>query len=231
MWQQLAENGSWAGELHDRRKDGSIYPKWLNIAVVRDADGNDHQLRRHLPGHHRAQGKRRTGRLPGQPRHADRPAQPPPAAGSPAERHHPVRGAAARPCLPAVPRSRQLQVGQRLARPRQRRQAADRRRHTAEGNRARIRHRGAARRRRIRGAADAIPTTTWKSPRSPARSSMPSRGRWTLPVTISTSPLRWASACIQTTATMRRHCSSMPTPRCMSPSRPATTSSVISTPA
>jgi diguanylate cyclase (GGDEF)-like protein/PAS domain S-box-containing protein len=40
MWQQINENGSWAGEVQDKRKDGSIYPKWLNISVVRDAGGN-----------------------------------------------------------------------------------------------------------------------------------------------------------------------------------------------
>ncbi|MBI5921309.1 MAG: EAL domain-containing protein [Betaproteobacteria bacterium] len=40
MWQQLEEQGSWSGELQDRRKDGSLYPKWLSISVVRDSDGN-----------------------------------------------------------------------------------------------------------------------------------------------------------------------------------------------
>lgn len=40
MWKQLRETGSWSGEVQDRRKDGSFYPKWLNISVVRDAEGN-----------------------------------------------------------------------------------------------------------------------------------------------------------------------------------------------
>ena len=40
MWQQLQEKGNWAGEVQDKRKDGSLYPKWLNISVVRDAEGN-----------------------------------------------------------------------------------------------------------------------------------------------------------------------------------------------
>lgn len=40
MWKQLRETGTWSGEVQDRRKDGSYYPKWLNISVVRDAEGN-----------------------------------------------------------------------------------------------------------------------------------------------------------------------------------------------
>jgi diguanylate cyclase (GGDEF)-like protein/PAS domain S-box-containing protein len=40
MWKQLRENDCWAGEVQDRRKDGSLYPKWLNVSVVRDAAGN-----------------------------------------------------------------------------------------------------------------------------------------------------------------------------------------------
>lgn len=39
MWKQISETGSWAGEITDKRKDGSLYPKWLNISVVRDANG------------------------------------------------------------------------------------------------------------------------------------------------------------------------------------------------
>jgi len=39
MWQALIEHGTWEGELWDRRKTGEIYPKWLSISVVRDADG------------------------------------------------------------------------------------------------------------------------------------------------------------------------------------------------
>jgi len=39
MWQQIKESGTWSGEVVDRRKDGSVYPKWLNINVVRDATG------------------------------------------------------------------------------------------------------------------------------------------------------------------------------------------------
>jgi len=39
MWQTLAQNDHWQGELWDRRKSGEPYPKRLSISVVRDADG------------------------------------------------------------------------------------------------------------------------------------------------------------------------------------------------
>jgi diguanylate cyclase (GGDEF)-like protein/PAS domain S-box-containing protein len=40
MWASLLGKGSWTGEIIDRRKDGSTYPKWLSISVVRDAHGD-----------------------------------------------------------------------------------------------------------------------------------------------------------------------------------------------
>ena len=36
MWQQLNENGAWAGEIWDRRKSGEIYPKWMTITAVKN---------------------------------------------------------------------------------------------------------------------------------------------------------------------------------------------------
>lgn len=39
MWHSLRENGSWSGEMWDKRKDGSLYPKWLTITTVRDTAG------------------------------------------------------------------------------------------------------------------------------------------------------------------------------------------------
>jgi diguanylate cyclase (GGDEF)-like protein/PAS domain S-box-containing protein len=39
MWQQLLNTGSWTGEMWDRRKNGEIYPKWLAITAVKDAQG------------------------------------------------------------------------------------------------------------------------------------------------------------------------------------------------
>jgi len=36
MWQQLLHTGSWSGEIWDKRKNGQIYPKWMNITAVRN---------------------------------------------------------------------------------------------------------------------------------------------------------------------------------------------------
>ena len=36
MWDGLRRHGEWTGEVWDRRKDGTIYPKWLNIKVVNE---------------------------------------------------------------------------------------------------------------------------------------------------------------------------------------------------
>lgn len=37
MWQQLMHAGRWSGEIFDRRKSGEIYPKWVTITAIRDA--------------------------------------------------------------------------------------------------------------------------------------------------------------------------------------------------
>ncbi|MCX7192071.1 MAG: EAL domain-containing protein [Proteobacteria bacterium] len=39
MWQQLLANGSWSGEIWDKRKNGDIYPKWMSITAVKDIVG------------------------------------------------------------------------------------------------------------------------------------------------------------------------------------------------
>lgn len=39
MWDSLNSTGSWQGEIWDRRKDGEIFPKWLSITAVKQADG------------------------------------------------------------------------------------------------------------------------------------------------------------------------------------------------
>jgi len=36
MWMQLEEQGHWEGEIWNRRKDGTNYPEWLVISVVKD---------------------------------------------------------------------------------------------------------------------------------------------------------------------------------------------------
>lgn len=38
MWRHIINEGSWHGEIWDKRKDGEIYPKWLNIGTVHDND-------------------------------------------------------------------------------------------------------------------------------------------------------------------------------------------------
>ncbi len=39
MWDTIRREGSWSGEIWNRRKDGSIYPQWLTISAVTDDDG------------------------------------------------------------------------------------------------------------------------------------------------------------------------------------------------
>jgi len=39
MWRQMAVEGSWQGEVWNRRKSGEIYPEWLNISAVRNPTG------------------------------------------------------------------------------------------------------------------------------------------------------------------------------------------------
>lgn len=40
MWETLHRTGEWHGEIENRRKDGELYPEWLNISVVRQPDGS-----------------------------------------------------------------------------------------------------------------------------------------------------------------------------------------------
>jgi diguanylate cyclase (GGDEF)-like protein/PAS domain S-box-containing protein len=37
MWHKLNSNGTWSGEILNRRKDGEIYPEWLNIITIYDS--------------------------------------------------------------------------------------------------------------------------------------------------------------------------------------------------
>jgi diguanylate cyclase (GGDEF)-like protein/PAS domain S-box-containing protein len=39
LWASLNEHGTWSGEMWDKRKDGTVYPKWLTITSVRDEAG------------------------------------------------------------------------------------------------------------------------------------------------------------------------------------------------
>ncbi|MDO8414371.1 MAG: EAL domain-containing protein [Gallionellaceae bacterium] len=39
MWESINTHGHWQGEVLDRRKDGSVFPKWLSISRVLDNEG------------------------------------------------------------------------------------------------------------------------------------------------------------------------------------------------
>jgi len=38
MWDSIKSTGSWQGEIWNRRKNGAIYPEWLTITAVKDAN-------------------------------------------------------------------------------------------------------------------------------------------------------------------------------------------------
>lgn len=40
LWQTLLKNGSWQGNIWNRKQNGNIYPEWLNISSVKDDEGN-----------------------------------------------------------------------------------------------------------------------------------------------------------------------------------------------
>ena len=40
MWERIASEGRWNGEIWNRRKNGEIYPEWLAISSIRDPQGN-----------------------------------------------------------------------------------------------------------------------------------------------------------------------------------------------
>ena len=39
MWREIHLHGHWAGEIWNRHKNGTVYPVWLTISVMRDAQG------------------------------------------------------------------------------------------------------------------------------------------------------------------------------------------------
>jgi diguanylate cyclase (GGDEF)-like protein/PAS domain S-box-containing protein len=39
MWQSIVREGYWRGDIWERRKDGSVYPKFLSITAIRDDVG------------------------------------------------------------------------------------------------------------------------------------------------------------------------------------------------
>lgn len=49
MWETVDRTGTWQGEIWDRRKNGDIYPKWLSISAVKNADGSvTHYIGSHI---------------------------------------------------------------------------------------------------------------------------------------------------------------------------------------
>jgi diguanylate cyclase (GGDEF)-like protein/PAS domain S-box-containing protein len=43
MWNTLVRTGHWQGEIWNRRKNGEIFPEWLTIDTIRNADGSVHR--------------------------------------------------------------------------------------------------------------------------------------------------------------------------------------------
>jgi diguanylate cyclase (GGDEF)-like protein/PAS domain S-box-containing protein len=39
LWNELEENGSWKGEIWNRKKNGELYSEWLNISSVKNSTG------------------------------------------------------------------------------------------------------------------------------------------------------------------------------------------------
>ncbi len=39
MWNILSATGQWQGEIWDRKKNGTVYPKWLSIIAIKDETG------------------------------------------------------------------------------------------------------------------------------------------------------------------------------------------------
>ncbi len=40
MWESIARQGFWSGEIWNKRKNGEIYPEWLTISAIRDHSGD-----------------------------------------------------------------------------------------------------------------------------------------------------------------------------------------------
>ena len=40
MWQKIINDGSWSGEIWNKKKNGDIHPEWLKIFAVKDENGN-----------------------------------------------------------------------------------------------------------------------------------------------------------------------------------------------
>lgn len=64
MWARLNTSGHWSGLITDRRKDDSIYEKWLSIDVVRNKDGEiTHYVSIHSDNSERREAEKHIHRL------------------------------------------------------------------------------------------------------------------------------------------------------------------------
>jgi len=64
MWRRLLAEGSWQGEVWDRRKNGEIYPKWMIVSAVTGEDGTTtHFIATHVDITERKKSEHRIERL------------------------------------------------------------------------------------------------------------------------------------------------------------------------
>ena len=40
IWKKVLNNGSWQGEMWSLRKDGTVFPQWMNISTIKDDQGS-----------------------------------------------------------------------------------------------------------------------------------------------------------------------------------------------
>ncbi|WP_157199324.1 hypothetical protein [Methylomonas koyamae] len=70
MWDGIQRQGSWQGEIWNRRKNGKEFPEWLTITAVKNAGGAvTHYVLD--AGYHRAQDGRGPSAPSGPPRSVD----------------------------------------------------------------------------------------------------------------------------------------------------------------
>jgi diguanylate cyclase (GGDEF)-like protein/PAS domain S-box-containing protein len=64
MWQSIHQTGTWRGEVWDRAKNGTVYPKWITISVIRDAHGEvEHHIANFIEIAERKQSEEKTAFL------------------------------------------------------------------------------------------------------------------------------------------------------------------------
>ena len=40
FWRTIIDEGRWQGEIWNKRKNGEVYPEWLNVSSIKDKNGN-----------------------------------------------------------------------------------------------------------------------------------------------------------------------------------------------